>query len=127
MKLNDIVNSIIKLYEFASKEIISRRDNRNLELDLALVAVQSAANETRLYLSSIAKGKKTNDDKERELSALWRTAGFSIRGIDANLAQALMEKSDYWLDPSSYNLVEMGDVNIGLQHVVKEAKILLKR
>lgn len=127
MKLNDIIKSTIKLYDYIKEQRLRNREARNQELDLALVAVQNAANETRLYLNSIAKGKKTDKNKEKELSNLWKIVGFSLRGIDSELSMVTFEKSDYWLDPSSYNLVEIDEVNMGLQHVVKEAKILLQR
>ncbi len=126
-KLGGLAKSIIQFIDYfkQSKNMIEYEEDQ--KYNLALIALQSASNETRLYLKSIANGKAQNSKKEKELSTLWKTVGFALRGIDSELSKISFEKSDYWLDPESYNLVEIGEINLDLNTVVKEIKLLLQR
>lgn len=93
--------------------------------DLALSAIISAANETKIYIQRVQRSGKTKRETEEKLSRLWVAASIPIRHFDKDLADRCIMKSDYWLNPENYSATDIARFRIGIDQVYKEAKELL--
>ena len=103
----------------------SDREHSNGEKDLALTAIISATNETKIYIQKVQKTGKTDRSTEETLSRMWAAASIPLRHFDRDLAQRCLEKSDYWLNPDNYSAPEIAQLRIGIEQVYKDAKKLL--
>jgi len=77
-------------------------DKRELK-DRTLRAISIALNETYLYYQQKDMGHKRNPETEAQLSRYWAAAAIPIRHFDANLAEICVHKSDYWVNPESWD------------------------
>lgn len=93
--------------------------------DLALSAIISAANETKIYLQRVQRTGQTNRETEEKLSRLWAAASIPLRHFDQDLANRCLDKSEYWLNPENYSATDIAKFRIGIEQVYKEARALL--
>ena len=100
------------------------RDRRELR-DNALRAISHALNETYLYYRGIDKGQSRNLDTEAQLSRYWAAAAIPIRHINAELAEICEYKSEYWLNPESWDEIKIKQVGISLKDVRERYRNLL--
>ena len=101
-----------------------RKENRELA-DNALRAISHALNETYLYYRDIERGKERNPEVEAQLSRYWSAAAIPIRHIDRGLAQTCERKSEYWLNPDTWDEAKVTETGIGLDDVRKKYRALL--
>lgn len=104
------------------REAKTRRDDR---ADAAVMAVYTAAAETRRYLSALQRGKARDFDREHSLSHLWNIASIPLRHFDADLARRCLLKGDYWLDPDRWTISAIQSSGIALDRVFKEAQSII--
>jgi len=95
--------------------------------DEALMAIYTAANETKLYIQEVQRTGKPNPEKEADLSRLWTKASVPIRRFNVDLAERCLMKGQYWVDPSSWTVEKIVQFRIGIENVFKEAKELLMK
>jgi hypothetical protein len=100
------------------------RDRRELR-DNALRAISHALNETYLYYRDIDAGKERNIDTEAQLSRYWSAAAIPLRHIDNELAQICEYKSEYWVNPESWDSSKVEQLGIGLKDVRERYRNLL--
>jgi hypothetical protein len=100
------------------------KDKRDLR-DNALRAISHALNETYLYYRDLDKGKKRNLDTEAQLSRYWSAAAIPLRYIDENLASICDHKSDYWINPESWDQEKIQRFKIDLKEVREQYRHLL--
>ena len=112
-----LINLLGNLREFG-------RDRRELR-DNALRAISHALNETYLYYRDIDNGKERDLDIEAQLSRYWSAAATPLRHIDANLAEICENKSEYWINPQSYDQSKIKQLGIGLKDVRERYRQLL--
>lgn len=93
--------------------------------DNALRAISHALNETYLYYRDIEQGKKRNRDVEAQLSRYWSAAAIPIRHIDKELAQICEYKSEYWVNPDTWDDHKVKKLGIGLEEVRNKYRALL--
>lgn len=92
------------------------KDRRELK-DSALRAISTALNETYLYYRDINRGSPKNPEREAQLSKYWSAAAIPMRHFDANLASICEHKSDYWINPESYDNNQIEELGIALGDV----------
>jgi hypothetical protein len=102
-----------------------KKDKRELA-DVALRAVSSALNETSLYSEEIARGGSRSHEREAQLVHLWSAAAIPVRHVDDQLASVCQHKSEYWLNPDTWNARGAKGVNIELKSVRKKYRALLR-
>jgi len=95
------------------------------QIDLALSALISATNETKIYIQRVQRTGSTNRETEEKLSRLWSAASIPIRHFDQDLAERCYIKSEYWLNPENYSATDIAKFRIGIEKINKEAKKLL--
>ena len=100
------------------------KDRRELR-DNALRAISHALNETYLYYRDIDSGKARNLDTEAQLSRYWSAAAIPLRHIDNNLASICDYKSEYWINPESWDNKKIKQFKIGLEEVREQYRHLL--
>jgi hypothetical protein len=93
--------------------------------DNALRSISHALNETYLYYSSLEKGEERDREIEKQLSRYWAAAAIPLRHIDQELASACEHKSEYWVNPDSWNQAKVDRLGIGLKKVRNQYRALL--
>lgn len=109
---------IKKLLDMLSNKTMSFKDRRE-QKDSALRAISNALNETVLYYRNLGLGGKRNLEKEELLVKCWSAAAIPIRHFDPELAVICDQKSEYWIDPTSYSNEEIKMLGIELCSVRK--------
>jgi len=104
------------------EKMSSARQNKK---DDALVAISKALNETYLYYRDIEGGKARNLETEGELSRLWAAAAIPLRHLDQELASVCEYKSEYWVNPDTWNDEKIKVLGIGLRKVRDDYRRLL--
>lgn len=100
------------------------KDRRELK-DSALRAISTALNETYLYYRDINNGSQKNPEREAQLSKYWSAAAIPIRHFDEQLAQVCENKSEYWINPYSYDERTIRELGIALDDVRKAYRKML--
>ena len=102
--------------------------------DLALRAVSYALDETYLYYRDMRNGHLKDRDREAQLVKLWSAAAIPLRHFDLELANICDRKSEYWIDPESYNDedveklgIRLGDVRSAYRKLMKPQYNLFRR
>jgi len=93
--------------------------------DNALRAICTALDETCLYYRSLENGKPRNLETEAQLSKYWSAAAIPIRHIDADLALTCDQKSEYWLNPETWDDARVRNTGIELDKVRQRYRGLL--
>jgi hypothetical protein len=101
-----------------------QKDKRDLA-DAALRSVSEALTETCLYYRAIEDGGGTDKVREAQLVRLWAAAAIPLRHIDPDLASTCQYKSDYWLDPRSWDNAKIKRIGIDLDSVKRRFNALL--
>jgi hypothetical protein len=92
------------------------KDKRELG-DNALRAVSHALTETCLYVNRYVKSGKRDQEIEAQLARYWSAAAIPLRHIDPELSDICEYKSEYWLDPSSWDSSKSNGIAIDLDAV----------
>ncbi len=110
-----------ELFKNASK----RRRLQDERGQVAVEAILRAINETKLYLSAVARSSQRDMDREGDLSRYWTDAAAKLRGIDEDLAQRCRLKGEYWTDPDQWDEHQLEKTRILLTQVASDADTLL--
>lgn len=116
---------INKLFSLLAVFSAKRKEDKQLADD-AIRAVSHALNETFLYYQRIDEGQERDREKEESLCKAWSSAAIPLRHIDRELSQICDKKSEYWLDPDSWDMKKIKDSNIGLESVRDKYRKLLE-
>lgn len=92
------------------------KDKRELK-DIALRAISNALTETQLYYRDIGQGSSINKDREALIAKAWAAAAIPMRHFDSGLASTCECKSDYWINPNSYDEKKIKELGIALDDV----------
>ena len=101
-----------------------KKDRRELA-DSALNAISQALNETLLYYRDIEAGHAIDDQREAQLVRLWSAAAIPLRHIDPELADICEYKSEYWVNPRSWDNQQVERLGIGLENVRDRYRAML--
>ena len=101
------------------------RDKRELR-DNALRSISHALNETYLYYRGINSGKDRDMDTEAQLSRYWAATAIPLRHIDSELAEICEYKSNYWINPETWDNSKIDELGIGLEDVRERYLKLLR-
>ena len=107
------------------KESLSRRRLLDDRGQRAVEAILRAVNETKLYVSSLARGEERRREHEGDLSRYWTSAAVALHGIDDDLARRCQLKGEYWTDPDSWDKQQLEQARILLTQVSADAGALL--
>lgn len=102
-----------------------RRDQRALA-DEALRSVSIALTETCLYYRSIETERGRSAEKEAQLARYWAAAAIPVRHIDSELALVCEHKSEYWVNPDSWDRSRLDGLSIALDDVRLRYRSLVK-
>jgi hypothetical protein len=107
---------------------INATEERNsAHAEKTILAVIDAATATEKYEAfRDANSGKRDCEREADVSGRWRQAAVYVRGYDPALAERLVVKGEYWLNPDNWTALEISDARIGLRTVTTEADRLLK-
>ena len=94
-------------------------------MDEALIAIYTAANETRAYIKALHRGQPPNEAREQRLARLWELASIPIRHFSEDLARRCELKGNYWRAPQEWPIGLVNDARIGLDQVFNETQKLL--
>lgn len=105
---------------------IEKVSDKNREVrDNALRAISHALNETYLYYSAQDNGQKRDREIEAQLSRYWAAAAIPLRHLDQQLAVVCEHKSEYWVNPDSWDQARVDKLGIGLKKVRNQYRALL--
>jgi hypothetical protein len=107
------------------KEASKKRRLQDERGQAAVEAILRSVNETKLYLSSLARGAQRNMDLEANLSRYWINTAAKLHGIDEDLAKRCRLKGEYWTDPDTWNEQQLENTRILLTQVAFDADTLL--
>lgn len=113
----------IKLVIPELKEFIKYRRDKKYEVYKAVEAIQRAANRTRFVIASNDYRPHTPN---AELSDLWIDAASAVRELDRNLYERLLEKSDYWADPSNWDQQMVTNARIYIDDIIADSNRILE-
>ncbi|HEY0549257.1 MAG TPA: hypothetical protein VGF13_06610 [Verrucomicrobiae bacterium] len=103
---------------------MQQRDEQ--QRNLALMAVLTAANQTRGYIAATQRGKPQDIEREHALSNLWETCSFALQPFDFDVSRRCRLKGEYWRDPDQWSEEDIAETRIGLERVAREAEYLLR-
>jgi hypothetical protein len=104
----------------------SAEERDRQQRNLALVAVLTAANQTRGYIRATQDGAPRDIEHEHALSNLWDTCSIALEQFDADIARRCQLKGQYWRDPEQWSVTDINETRLGLDRVRKEAEYLLR-
>jgi hypothetical protein len=113
-----------RLFQLTPSLVSLSKDRRDLK-DNALRAILHALDETYLYYRNIENGNSRDREVEAQLVRYWSAAAIPVRHIDSELAERCDRKSEYWLNPDSYNERKVADLGIELKSVRDAYRALL--
>ena len=105
--------------------LTSLSHNRRELRDNALRAICTALDETFLYYRDLDNGKPRNLETEAQLSKYWSAAAIPIRHIDPDLALTCDQKSEYWLNPETWDDARVRNTGIALDDLRQRYRKLL--
>jgi hypothetical protein len=99
---------------------------RGKRMEDAVRALQTAAIQTNLY--EVARRKRDTRDtgREADLASLWSAAATAFYRLDADLAERLQLKAEYWTDPEAWTSEQVRSARIGLQQITELTRQLLR-
>jgi hypothetical protein len=92
--------------------------------DDAVKAVLLAVNETQAYLIDRKNGSQSRE-REVALARLWTEAAVAIRRSDADFAQLLQMKAEFWTNPRAWPEQTLKELAIHIDAVAGRARSLL--
>lgn len=101
------------------------REHSDAQKDLALTAIISVTNETKIYIQKVQKTGTTDRSTEEKLSRMWAATAIPLRHFDRDLSSRCLVKSEYWLNPDNYSAPDIAKFRIGIEQVYRDAKNLL--
>ena len=107
------------------KDALKRRRLQDARGQDAVAAILRAVNETKLYVSALARGVQRDTNREAELSRHWTDAAAKLHGIDDDLAQRFRLKGEYWVAPDQWDGEKVEQARILLTEVAADADALL--
>ena len=102
---------------------LSRNKNKE-RIYNAVETIRDAANKTKHYYSSM---HTEQEEPNIHLSEAWMNAARAVRELDLNLYQRLLEKADFWADPSLWTKEMSEQKNIYLDEIIEDTDRLLKK
>lgn len=107
-------------------DILARGQQPTPPNQLAIRAVWSAVDNTRMYLRMIENGQVKAKEPNPELVALWSDASLGIAKFDPELAMRLRAKAEYWSDPRRWKKQQINDAGIQIDSIAADARALLQ-
>ena len=107
------------------KDASKRRRLQDEHGQAAVESILRAINETKLYLSALARGAARDMDHESDLSRYWTDTAGKLRGIDEDLARRCRLKGEYWTAPDKWDEQQLERTRILLTQVADDADTLL--
>lgn len=102
---------------------ISRSKNQERIFN-AVEMIREAANKTKHYYAS----KRTEKEEPNiVLSDAWMNAARAVRELDSDLYQRLLEKADFWADPTHWTPEMSEQKNIYLDEIMEDSNRLLRK
>lgn len=122
--IDALINLLPSLGDFLRDAVRGRhlQDERGQR---AVEAILRAINETKIYVASLARGKKRRPKREEDLARHWTSAAAALHGINDDLARRCKLKGEYWTDPEAWNTSQLEDARILLTQVSTDAEGLL--
>lgn len=102
-----------------------QRAEHRQQVDEALLAIYTAANETRAYMRHLHRGNPPDEEREQRLARLWELASIPLRHFSEDLARRCELKGNYWRSPRDWPIGLVNDARIGLEQVFNETQRLL--
>jgi hypothetical protein len=118
---------LMEVVDYALQLLRIRESNSRKEkaLQRAFVeAFRDALILTRAYIADRREGvTEVNRERELELSRAWNAVGLCGRDIEpmGDFYAVFFEKSNYWSDPSGWELADTGELDISLENAENEA------
>lgn len=100
---------------------ISRKKDR-ARIYNAVEAIRSAANRTMYYY---ARMRTVDEEPNLELSESWLEAARAVRELDIDLYQRLLNKADFWANPSNWTQEMSEQHNIYLETILEDSDRIL--
>lgn len=122
--LDALIGLLPSLGDFL-RESLSRRRLQDERGQRAVEAILRAVNETKLYVSALARGEERRRNLEGDLSRYWTSAASALHGIDDDLARRCQLKGAYWTDPDAWSDQQLKKARILLTQVSADADALL--
>ena len=122
---------LLKAVDYTIKLITGReiRSEKKRALQQKFVeSFREALIQTRAYLADRRDGVLERDrTKEEKLSLAWNKVGLCGRELEPmdDFYVVYFEKSDYWADPSAWELKNFDDIDISLERAEEKAERFL--
>ena len=113
MAIEWVVERLISLLPYLGNQSKEKREIA----DNALRAIAHALTETSLYVNRYAKTGNRDEELEAQLARYWSAAAIPLRHIDKELSEICEYKSEYWLDPNSWDPARTNGIAIDLDSV----------
>jgi len=101
------------------------KDKREVA-DNALRSISHALTETSLYVNRYVDEGKRDEEVEAQLARYWSAAAIPVRHLDPELSDICEYKSEYWLNPKSWDKDKTSGLAIDLESVRKRYREKLK-
>lgn len=105
---------------------ITRSERKRDRDDAAVGSVLTAVNSTKSYLARLDRDEPIDHQAEAQLVALWTAAAVHIRRTDADLADRLQLKAEYWTNPREWQGSEIVSNRIRIDEIAAEGRRLLR-
>lgn len=117
------LEAILKVLNAIKSFKISRKENKE-RIFQAVESIREAANRTKHYYSSLRTG---DEQPNIDLSEYWLKAASAVRELDRDLYNRLLDKADFWANPSSWTTELSEQHNIYLDEILEDSNRILKK
>lgn len=118
-----LFESFLKVISEMRIFILGRKKSRESIFN-AIEKIRTAADKTMHYYATM---KFPEEQPNIELSDCWRDAASSVREIDLDLYNRLLDKANYWANPSEWTDQKIQDKKIYLDEIINDCNQLLRK
>jgi hypothetical protein len=123
--INDIREAIPEI-RLIIAEVLARQQQPSTPEQVAIRAIWSAVDNTRMHLSKTESGIADGAQPNSELVQLWSEASLQIAAINPDLSMRLRQKAEYWSDPRLWDDSRITQARIDIDLVADDARALLQ-
>jgi hypothetical protein len=124
MNIFDLTHAFGEIYDVVKNYQVTKVQAHE-RYKVAVLAIATAADETRAYLSQLRGPESTDQVQERRLSDLWRHAAVELVEFDRELAMRCELKADYWSYPGRWRRKDIAQARILLKDISQEVHRLI--
>src|SRR5947209_5427099 len=105
------MNAILGFVQSVVGMIVNSIKDKKTMRKEALDALAAGVFETKSYLAALGRDEPPDRERELRICLLWKDAGIALMPMDPSLAQACINKAEYWAAPEHWEKAKTPDTS----------------